>query len=241
MGMIKTEKEIRLLEKSAAISNSCIPLIEKSLKEKNITERELARRIRKKINSQGATLSFQTLVGSGRRSSMIHTKPNVTDRTIGGVGYIDYGASYRGCKTDVTVPFTKGKINKGERRIVNLVLRAYQIGVESVKAGEYCWKPYENVDRFLKKNGFRMKHFIGHGVGRRIHELPMIGKPRKKLRGKKRKRWEKLKKMVFQPGMAFTIEPAIYTKHFGCRIENSFIMLKSKRIKSLTKSRLIEV
>lgn len=240
MGLIKNEKEIRLLKKATKISNSCIPLIEKSLHEK-ISEKELARRIRKKINSQGATLSFDTLSASGDRTSMIHPKPHATDRIISGIGYIDFGASYRGYKADVTVPFVKGKISREEMKVVKTVLQAYKLSVKSVKVRVPCWKPHEIADKFLRKNNFRMKHALGHGLGLQIHDTPLIVKPRKKLKGKRKKLWEKIKKINFRPNMVFTIEPGVYTKKFGSRIENDFLIEKNGKVKQLTKSRLIKV
>ncbi len=240
MGLIKSEKEIRFLKKAAEISNSCIPLIEKSLHEK-ISEKELTRRVRKKINSQGATLSFQTLCASSDRTSMIHPKPHATDRIISGIGYIDFGASYKGYKADVTVPFIKGKINREETIVVKKTLEAYKLSVKSVKIGVPFWKVHEATDKFLRKNGFEMKHALGHGLGLKVHDSPLILKPRKKLKGKKKKRWERIKKINFQPKMVFTIEPGIYTKKFGSRIENDFLITKEGKLKQLTKSRLIKV
>ncbi len=248
MGLIKTENEIRLLKKSASISNSCIPLIEKSLKEKEITEQELARRVGKKINSQGATLSFHTLVACGKRSSMVHPKPHATNNVIKGAGYIDFGASYKGYKTDVTVPFVKGKITGKEMKIVGTTIDAYNLAVKNAKAGTKCWTLHKMTDDFLREKGFKMKHSLGHGLGKKVHDSPkVIGVSRKliamknKLSKKKRKKLEKILNYTFQPNMAFTIEPGIYTNNVGCRIENSFIMLKSKRLKALTKSRLIRI
>ena len=109
--MIKNKREILLLKKSASISDSCIPVIEAVLKEK-ITEKEMAKRIRKQIKSKGASLSFMTLVASGKRSAKIHPRPYAAKKRIRGIGYIDFGANYKGYRTDITVPFIKGKIGK---------------------------------------------------------------------------------------------------------------------------------
>jgi Xaa-Pro dipeptidase len=55
------------------------------------------------------------------------------------------------------------------------------------------------------------------------------------------KKWEKLKKIRFQEGMVFTIEPGVYVKGLGgCRLEND-VLLTRKGPKILTYSRLIEV
>lgn len=238
--MIKTAREIALIRKSAEISNSCIPIIKKSLKG-GVTERELARRIWRKIHGQGAGLAFRTLVASGKRSAMIHAKPAATDEKISGIGYVDFGASYRGYKTDVTVPFIKGKVGRRERRIVRTVAGAYALALKVWKIGMPCWKLHERVDDYIISRGFGMGHSVGHGLGLRIHERPIISKPRKKLRGRKLERWNKIKKVTFQPGMVFTIEPGAYVRNVGgSRLENSFLVV-GERLKSLTKSKLIEV
>lgn len=240
MGLIKTKNEIKLLKKSTQITNFCLPLIEKSLREK-ITEKELRKRIGRKIRSQKATLSFQTIVACGKRSAKIHPKPRATNKIIKGIGYVDFGACYKGYKSDVTIPFIKGNVSKRERKIVQTTLKAYDIAINSVKVGLPCWKLFDKVNNFLRKNNFEMQHALGHGIGIKAHELPYIGRPLKRLTKKKKKRWEKLKKIKFQEGMVFTIEPAVYVKGIGgCRIEND-ILLTKKGSKILTHSRLVEV
>jgi len=241
MGIIKTKKEIKFLKKSAEITNSCLPIIEEALKEKKITEKEIVRRIIRKLKSQRATFSFAPIVACGKRSAKVHAKPRSTNKIISGIGMIDFGASYKGYKTDMTIPFIKGKISKKERKIVDSVLKAYCIGIKSIKIGMPCWKLFEKVDNFLRNNGFKMGHSLGHGLGLRIHELPYIGKPKKKLRGKKLERWKRWNKITFQNNMVFTIEPGVYVKGVGgCRLEND-VLIERKRIKILTNSKLIEI
>lgn len=240
MGPIKSKEEIKLLKKSAKIANSCLKLIEKSLKEEGITEKELARRIKERIKNQGATLAFKTLVACGKRSSKIHPKPETTNRVISGIGYVDFGASYKGYRSDVTLPFIKGKIGKREKRVVKAVLKAYALAVNSVRLGLPCWKLHEKINKFLRKNGFKLAHSLGHGLGLKVHDSPMIGKPGKRLSKKKRLRWGKLKRVTLQENMVFTIEPAVYTRNFGCRLEND-ILLTKKGPKILTNSKLVEI
>jgi len=233
----KSKLELKYIKKAASIANSCLPLIEKLLKEK-ITEKELAREIRRKIYSQNAGLAFRTLVASGKRASQIHAKP--TNKLIKGLGYIDFGVSYKGYKVDLTVPFVKGKISKREEKILKTTLKAYEIALKSVKLRENCFKVFEKVDNFLRKNGFSMKHSLGHGIGKKVHEKPTIGIPKEKIEKLKKEKLEKLKKQVFEKGMVFTIEPGIYVKSVGgCRIENTFFL--SKKLVQLTKAKLIVV
>lgn len=241
MGMIKTKNEIKLLKKSAQITNSCIKIIEDSLKE-NITEKELRKRIDRKIRSQKASLAFQTLVACGKRSAMIHPRPYATGKIIRGIGYVDFGACYKGYRTDVTVPYIKGEISKKERKIVEITLKAYHIAISSIKLNRPCWELFQKVNKYLRKNKFEMSHGLGHGLGLSVHEYPSIIMPKKKkLIGKRKRRWGKIKKITFKKNMIFTIEPGIYVKSLGgCRLEND-VLLTVKGPKTLTHSKLIEI
>lgn len=252
--MIKTKAEIACIERAAAISNSCIPIIREAVRE-GATEREIGRRVRENIYRRGGRLSFRTLVASGERSAMIHCKPTVTDRPVDGIGYVDFGASYRGYKADVTVPFVRGRIGRKERKIVDTVIGAYGKAVRAWRPGIECWRLHREAERHISSRGLEMGHSLGHGLGLKIHERPIIYAPSDLLlrkvemlakRGnekamKRLRRWERVKKVSFEDGMAFTIEPGAYVKGLGgCRIENTFRTV-GKRLKCLTKSRLIEV
>ena len=241
--IIKTPKEIRLLKKSAKITDSCIPLIKRELRRPKITEKQLVAAINRHIKKQGTRLAFPTIVVSGKRAVYIHAKP--TNARICGLGYADFGAKYTGYRTDITVPFVKGDINKKQRRILNTTLLAYKISIKSIKLGEPCWKLHEKFERFLSERKYKMRHGLGHGIGLDIHELPSITRPKRK-RGKKtgpikKKRWQRIKRLTFEPGMVFTIEPGVYVKGIGgCRLENDVLMTK-RGPRVLTHSKLIKI
>jgi len=238
--IIKTPTEIKLLKKSAKITDSCIRVIERELKKSGITEKQLARAINKNIKKQGAQLAFPTIVTCGKRSVYIHAKP--TNKKIRGLGYTDFGAKYKGYRTDITVPFIKGAIGKEEQRILNTTLQAYKIMIKSIKLGAHCWKLHEKFEKLLRIRGYKVRHSLGHGIGKDIHELPTIGKPKrgKKLGPRKRKKWQRIKQLRFEPGMVFTIEPGIYVKGIGgCRFENDVLMTK-RGPQVLTHSKLIK-
>ena len=165
---------------------------------------------------------------------------------ISGIGYADFGASYRGYKTDITVPFIKGHASIKERRIVATTLKAYKLAVDSLKLGDMCWKLFDKISRYEKSQGYELKHGLGHGVGKKIHEYPFIVMPRKeKLRRKrterKKRNWKTIMRTRFRENMIFTIEPGIYVEGVGgCRLENDFLMTRNGP-KVLTHSRLIKV
>lgn len=251
--MVKTKREISIIKKAARIGDSCIPIIESALKEDGITEKEVARRIRKQMKSKGAGEAFKTIVASGKRSAEIHADPRASDNVIEGMGLIDFGANYRGYRSDITVPFIKGKISKRKMRIVRTVVQAYNVGIKALKPGVPCWKVHHKVEDFLNKRGYGFPHPLGHGIGLKTHELPYVGnltEQKFKLLAKKhdkkkmksiRRKWGYLKTVRLEPGMVFTIEPGVYIDGVGgSRFENDVLMTR-RGAKVLTNSRLIRI
>lgn len=243
--IIKTPKEIALLKKSAKITDSCVAVLARELKKEKITEKQLARAIDRNIRRRGAGLAFGTLVACGKRGTFVHGKPS--RKVVRGLGYADFGAMWKGYRTDITVPFVKGELDKKEKRILDTTLHAYKALTKIPKRGMPCWKMQDRFDAFLKKRGYETMHSLGHGIGLDIHELPSLTKlrsgrlrrmgPRKKRRVLER--WQIVKRLRFEPGMVFTIEPGVYSKGVGgCRYENDFIFTK-RGLRQMTHSKPI--
>jgi len=228
--MIKTPKEIALLKKSARITDSCIAVLKRELKKENVTERQVARAIDRNIRRQRAQLAFPTIVSCGKRAVLVHRKPS--RRIVRGLGYADFGAKWKGYCTDITVPFVKGRIGAKERRILDAAVRAHAMLTKSVRIGMPCWKLQGKFTRFMRSRGYAVRHSLGHGIGLDIHEMPSITMPRrrrKKLsparRKRSRERWGIVRRLRFEPGMVFTIEPGVYVEGVGgCRYENDFVL-----------------
>jgi Xaa-Pro aminopeptidase len=232
---IKLKEEIELIEKAARITNYGIKVAEEVLveKRKKVSEEKLAEILREAIKEKGAEdLAFLTIVASQKRTSFPHPFPSASKQIIKNFGFVDFGSVYKGYCTDVTIPFLIGSASTEKRKIIKIVLDAYNFAISTLHQGMPTWKLHDEVNNFLSKANLRLSHGLGHGIGLEIHEKPSISEKPKELRGWKEER--------FEQNMVFTIEPAVYLKNFGCRIENDFL-LKGKKIKILTNSNLIEV
>ncbi len=238
--IIKNPYELKQISESAKISNSCIDVIKRGLCTDGITEKQLSNVVNSFIRISDASLSFPTIVACGKRAQVIHAKP--TNKKIKGLGYIDFGAKYNGYCTDVTVPFVKGEISETASMILDDTLKIYNTLVNSIRTGSYCWKLHETYSKFLKTRGYEVKHSLGHGLGTDVHEFPIITVPKKESSSIfNKKLWKTIKKIRFEPGMVFTIEPGIYVKGVGgCRIENDFLIGR-KSVKQLTDSVLLNI
>ncbi len=234
---VKETKEVERIKRACGIANHGIKTIEKNLSKK-MTEKELALILEQELIRKGADeLAFPSIVSSGKRSAYIHPSPSSSGQKIqDGLGLVDFGVRYKGYCSDITVPFTLGKLSSKQKKIVQTVEEAHKKAVEIIKVGIPTWKVHDSVENFIKKKGFKFKHSLGHGLGLELHDSPSLSpKPRDK---KSLKGWEEVK---IKENMVFTIEPGVYEPGIGgCRLENDILMM-DKKAKSLTSSRLIIV
>lgn len=232
---VKESFEIDRIKKSCQIANHGIKIIRQNVSTK-ITEKELGFLLENELIRKGADeLSFPTIITSGKRSIYIHPYPSVSNSRINkGLGLVDFGVRYKGYCSDMTVPFSIGKLSEKQKKIANTVKETHKKSIESLEIEKPTWKVYEVAKNVIEKNGFEFKHSLGHGLGVELHDVPALSpKPEDK---KHLKDWKETK---LQKNMMFTIEPGIYTKYGGCRLENDILMTK-KGPKILTKSKFIE-
>ena len=231
---IKEPKEIEMIIKACNITNKGISFIRKNLQE-GITEKDMALELEREMIRKGAEdMSFPTIVTSFKRSGQIHPFPSFSNQEIKrGLGYVDFGVRYNGYCSDVTVPFAVGKLTKKELKIVKTVKEAYEKSLGILKNGIETWKLYETAERAIKKNGFELKHGLGHGLGLEVHDAPSISSKPKNIKN--------LEETRIRKNMVFTIEPGVYVPGVGgLRLENDFLM-KSKGFRVLTKSGFFKI
>jgi methionyl aminopeptidase len=117
----------------------------------------------------------------------------------GDIVSLDYGAFYKGFYSDAAVTLPVGKIDNGAKRLLevtrNALMRGIQVAVEGNRVGDIA----NTIQRFVEGNGFSVvKVFVGHGIGKNLHEEPQVpnfGEPQWGIRLKE--------------GMTVAIEPMV--------------------------------
>ena len=131
--MIKDEEEIRNLRKACSITDDCFDHLKEFIKI-GMTEKEVALEIERFFKLNGADgLSFDSIVASGRNSSMPHAVP--TDKKIeaGDPITIDFGCKYKGYCSDMTRTIFAGYVPEYIKPVYNLVLKNQLQTTESMK------------------------------------------------------------------------------------------------------------
>lgn len=219
--MIKEEYELENIKKACTITDNCFDYLRGFIKV-GMSEKQIAAEIEKFFLENGADeLAFDTIVASGKNSSMPHAVP--TDKLIepGDPITIDMGCKVNGYCSDMTRTIFAGFVPQYAKAVYDLVLKNQIQVAESLKEGANIKTIAKSVESDFKLNGFEMMHSLGHGVGLDIHEYPFFGTR---------------VDFLLRENMVITDEPGIYIPNrFGIRIEDTLLVSKYSAI-SLTKS-----
>jgi Xaa-Pro dipeptidase len=230
--VIKDEEEQNIYRKAAAITNEIIDLLEKKIRAGVLgTELEAALFVDVEGRRWGCEgTGFETLAAGPERSFGIHAFPAYTSGAFAsqGLSILDFGLSYFGYTTDVTLTFAREPLSKQQEKMLSLTEKAYHLALSMVKEGAPARDIAAAVDRLFAKSRKAMPHALGHGIGLEAHESPF-------LRNRSDNTW------LLQPGMIFTLEPGLYDPlHGGCRLEND-ILLTDTGAEVLTNARIIRL
>lgn len=221
--IIKSEDEVKIIQKSAKIALKALAELEAEIKP-GVTEKELDNKLIYLMKKYGATKnSFDSIVASGARGSLPHGRASDKKLKAGELVTIDFGAIYQGYCSDVTRTFHVGKVTDKKLLEIEAILKeAQQLGVKAVKPGVMSGDIDKVCRDFITSKGYGeyFTHGTGHGLGIDVHELPYVSQ---RLSTK------------LEPGMIITVEPGIYIPGLGgIRIEDD-VLVTEKGHKVLSK------
>ena len=170
------------------------------------------------VKNKGCGLAFPTIVASGKNSSKAHHQTENT-KLKKGFCVIDFGIRYKNYCTDTTRTIYLGKPSKKEIKLYNLLLNIQKNIIKKIKLNEKCSELFKEANKNLGKYAKYFTHGLGHGFGIKIHELPNLTE----------KSMDRIKE-----NSVFTIEPGIYSKNSGIRIEDDILVTKDN-VEILTK------
>jgi Xaa-Pro aminopeptidase len=202
------------IERAVAVTDEAIRKVQSEIRP-GMTELQLARLIEGYFSSQGFGQSFPTISVAGAGTTAVHGKPS--DRIVqpNDIIMLDIGARYEGAEgpwcSDVTRTFFLGEPTARQQEVWDIVHEAQRRALALVKPGATASSIDKAARDFIRSKGFAIPHAVGHGVGRKVHEPPMISSSN----GTR-----------LQVGDVITVEPGIYSSRdgFGVRVEDILVV-----------------
>lgn len=178
---LKTSKDIMRMKKACEISAMAL-LKAKDFIVAGISTEEIDDEIRNFILSKNAKPSFLGYGGFTKSAcisvndEVIHGIPNRNKILKNGdIVSVDVGAFYDGYHGDNAFTFKVGKISQNDEKLLNVTQNslneAIKVCVEGNRIGDISYA----VQSYVEQNGFYIvKEFVGHGIGKNLHEAPEV-------------------------------------------------------------------
>ena len=191
MIIIKNHNEITLMKKAGRIVGETLLLLEKEIKP-GVTTAELDRMAEEFITKHGAKPSFKGLYGFPSslcisiNEQVIHGFPGAYVLREGDIVSIDCGAFLDGFHGDAARTFPVGNISVEAQRLIDITKESFFQGIKFAKEGNKLTDISYGIQSYVEAAGFSVvRDFVGHGIGRKVHEDPNVPNFGKSGRGPK--------------------------------------------------------
>lgn len=210
MIVCKSESELAAMRVSGRMAAGILQRLAAAIVP-GMTTRELDELARELIRERGATSAFLGYRGAANvppfagaicvsvNEEVIHGVPGVRRFKAGDLVAIDVGVKYEGFIGDTATTVMVGAVTPDAERLVATTRRALEAGIAAVRAGANLSDVSSAVEQTVLAGGCRVvREFVGHGVGRELHEEPQVPNFGKPGHGP-----------LLKPGMTFCIEPMV--------------------------------
>lgn len=204
MIVFKTPEEVEVMAKASRMVAEALQILKKEVRA-GISTDELDRIAEDAIRSRGGVPAFKgyrnypkTLCASVN-DQVVHGIPSGRRLMYGDIIGLDLGAIVGGFYGDSAVTVPVGSVSPDVQRLIRVTEEALLLGIEQAVVGNRLSDISHVVQTHVEAAGFSVvTEFVGHGIGRQLHEEPQVpnyGKPGQGPR--------------LQPGMVLAIEPMV--------------------------------
>ncbi len=226
---IKNEEQLNKMRRASEIVAKAHQLLEKEVCA-GISTRELDRIAEDFIVSQGAFPSFKGYRGFPAsicvsiNEEVIHGMPGLRRLKNGDIVSIYIGSYLDGYHGDAARTFTVGSVADIHTRLVKATEESFFEGMKYARAGCHLHEISGAIQKYAEERGFSVvREYVGHGIGREMHESPEIPNYRPQNRGPR-----------LAKGMCLAIEPMVNegTPKVSVLNDNWTVVTKDKKYSS---------
>ena len=205
--VIKTADDIAIMRVAGRINAEALQTVRQMVRS-GITTAELDAAAEKVIRGHGAIPAFKDYPGPypypatltvSINDELVHGIPGKRVIRAGDVVSIDCGTIYNGFVADSAFSMVVEPASETAHRLLEVTEQALYAGIARMRAGNRVGDVSSAVQRYVESRGYHVtREYTGHGVGREMHEGPMVpnyGRPGRGLR--------------LRAGMTIALEPMV--------------------------------
>lgn len=204
MIILKSADEIAAMRRAGRIVAECHAEL-KAWVVPGVTTQELNDKVAELIVRRGGIPAFLGYQGfpaaicTSVNEEVVHGIPGPRRLEEGDIVGIDIGVILDGFHGDAAYTYSVGEIDAATRKLLQVTEEALYQGIEQVKVGQRLSTVSHAIQTHVEAAGFSVvRQFVGHGIGRRMHEEPQVpnfGSPGRGVR--------------LRAGMTLAIEPMV--------------------------------
>ena len=181
MIQLKNAEQIKVMKEAGRITGEALLRAREAVRD-GISTWELDRVVRESIERAGAKPSFLGYGGFPASAcisindEVIHGIPSKR-RFLqeGDIVKIDVGAFYKGFHGDSARTIAVGRVSREAEQLIQVTRDSFFAGLEKFQVGNRLGDVGSAIDGVVVANGFStVKQYIGHGIGRELHESPDV-------------------------------------------------------------------
>lgn len=202
--ILKSPEEIEKIRKSNVIVADILSKLREMVRP-GITTMELDRYSEELALKKGAKPAFKGYRGypfslcTSVNSEVVHGMPSDRVLQAGDIISMDFGIHYKGYYGDSAITVPVGEVSDVATRLSSTTEEALYNGIKEARAGNRLGDISAAVQERVEAAGFSVvRDFVGHGIGKSLHEDPQI--PNFGMRGRG---------IELKVGMVFAIEPMV--------------------------------
>lgn len=180
MIFLKSPAEIEKMARSGRIVGDVLEAL-KDVVKIGLTTKEIEDFVDERIRAQGGIPAFKGYRGypasvcTSVNEQVVHGIPSARVLKDGDIVSIDIGVLLDGFYGDGAVTIPVGAIDREAAELIRATEESLYLGIQSAVEGNRLYDISAAIQRHVEKNGFSVvRLFVGHGIGRELHEEPQV-------------------------------------------------------------------
>jgi len=149
-----------------------------------------------------ARFPFPSSICASVNHEVVHGIPDERELVEGDIISVDCGVRLKGYCGDAANTYAVGKISAEAQRLLDVTLATLDLAIEEMKPGRRWSDVASKMQRLVEDAGFSVvREFVGHGIGRNMHEEPKVPNYSD--------RQQRKQDFILEPGLVIAVEPMV--------------------------------